>query len=240
MRVDDFFSRMWLRNALRRMILPVPVILKRLAAPRWVFILGMWFFVGLGVVPRRSSLRRRCVRRSAVSLVGGSWSRRRLGRSRRLRWPRRLSAMVSASVGLGRVGRLGGLGSVVAASASRCSRPRGRLGLLVGSEHHDHVATVELGDDLDPAGVAPRLGDVVEDAACPSSGCCISRPRNMIVTLTLWPSLEELLDLAGLGVEVARADLRAVLHLLDGRRSCSCAGTPWPSARPRTCTCRSP
>src|SRR4051794_17514037 len=40
-RTLDFFSRMWERKALRRMILPVPVILKRLAAPRSVFILGI-------------------------------------------------------------------------------------------------------------------------------------------------------------------------------------------------------
>src|SRR5688500_1774684 len=40
-RTLDFFSRMWDRKALRRMILPVPVILKRLAAPRSVFILGI-------------------------------------------------------------------------------------------------------------------------------------------------------------------------------------------------------
>src|SRR4051812_23426172 len=32
---------MWLWNAFRRRILPVPVTLKRLAAPRWVFIFGM-------------------------------------------------------------------------------------------------------------------------------------------------------------------------------------------------------
>src|SRR5947208_7720367 len=32
---------MWLRNAFRRMSLPVPVTLKRLAAPRCVFIFGM-------------------------------------------------------------------------------------------------------------------------------------------------------------------------------------------------------
>ena len=43
-------SRRCGRNALRRMILPVPVTLKRLAAPRWVFILGI---VGLSCVAGR-------------------------------------------------------------------------------------------------------------------------------------------------------------------------------------------
>src|SRR6478609_3740997 len=32
---------MWLWKAFRRRILPLPVTLKRLAAPRWVFIFGM-------------------------------------------------------------------------------------------------------------------------------------------------------------------------------------------------------
>src|SRR3954468_13296299 len=40
-RRDDFFSRRWARFAWRRRIFPVDVILKRLAAPRCVFILGM-------------------------------------------------------------------------------------------------------------------------------------------------------------------------------------------------------
>src|SRR5256885_16494425 len=40
-RLLGFFSRRWARNAFRRRILPVPVTLKRLAAPRWVFILGI-------------------------------------------------------------------------------------------------------------------------------------------------------------------------------------------------------
>lgn len=33
--------RMWLRKAENRLIFPVPVFLKRLAAPRFVFIFGM-------------------------------------------------------------------------------------------------------------------------------------------------------------------------------------------------------
>src|SRR5687768_12751224 len=41
-RLGAFFSRMWLLLTCRRRSLPVPVILKRLAAPRWVFILGIW------------------------------------------------------------------------------------------------------------------------------------------------------------------------------------------------------
>src|SRR5947209_13683161 len=41
LRFGDFFSRMWLENALRPRTLPVAVILKRFLAPECVFILGM-------------------------------------------------------------------------------------------------------------------------------------------------------------------------------------------------------
>jgi hypothetical protein len=37
----DFLVNIWLENALLRLIAPVPVALKRLAAPRFVFIFGM-------------------------------------------------------------------------------------------------------------------------------------------------------------------------------------------------------
>ena len=49
----------------------------------------------------------------------------------------------------------------------------------------------------------------------PSSGRDCSRPRNMIVTFTLSPCLEEPLDVTLLGLVVVRVDLRAELHLLD-------------------------
>src|SRR3954469_7517138 len=41
LRAGLFFSRMWLRKAFRRRILPDPVTLNRLAAPLSVFIFGM-------------------------------------------------------------------------------------------------------------------------------------------------------------------------------------------------------
>src|SRR3954453_21784714 len=47
-RFDGFGSSMWFMNALRRTILPVPVSLNRLAAPRWVFIFGLLFSSGRG------------------------------------------------------------------------------------------------------------------------------------------------------------------------------------------------
>src|SRR5829696_2897315 len=47
-RVEGFFSRMWFMKACRRRSLPVPVTLKRLAAPRWVFIFGIGLLLGRG------------------------------------------------------------------------------------------------------------------------------------------------------------------------------------------------
>src|SRR6266550_5631869 len=40
-RLEVFFVRMWLLNALKRLTLPVPVSLKRFLAPRWLFIFGI-------------------------------------------------------------------------------------------------------------------------------------------------------------------------------------------------------
>ena len=41
LRLGDFFSSMWLVNALRPRTLPVAVTLKRFLAPEWVFIFGI-------------------------------------------------------------------------------------------------------------------------------------------------------------------------------------------------------
>ena len=57
------------------------------------------------------------------------------------------------------------------------------------------------------------LGEAVEDHP-PRSGCVTSRPRNMIVTLTL-SVRQEALDVALLGVVVVLRDLRAELDLAD-------------------------
>src|SRR5687767_7045033 len=42
LRLDVFFVRMWLLNALWRLTFPEPVIEKRLRAPRWLFIFGIY------------------------------------------------------------------------------------------------------------------------------------------------------------------------------------------------------
>src|SRR3954447_23888772 len=116
-RTLDFFSRMWERKALRRMILPVPVILKRLAAPRSVFILGIGSLLRLLLGFGGGCCG--CGRRRGFGCFGGG---------------RRIACRAGRAVRRGGTG-FGGLGLV---------RPGGRLGPLVRSEDHDHVAPVEL------------------------------------------------------------------------------------------------
>src|SRR5215218_8324831 len=47
LRFEDFLVRIWLFPALRRLTFPVPVIEKRLRAPRWLFIFGICFLYWL-------------------------------------------------------------------------------------------------------------------------------------------------------------------------------------------------
>src|SRR3954447_25752801 len=109
-RTLDFFSRMWERKALRRMILPVPVILKRLAAPRSVFILGLGSLLRL-----RLRVGGGCF---GCGCCGGCCCRCVVVACRRRR------AVGRGCVGFARLGPIG---------------PCGRLGPLVRSEDHDHV-----------------------------------------------------------------------------------------------------
>ena len=88
------------------------------------------------------------------------------------------------------------------------------LGLLVRSEHHRHVATVDAREDLDLGQVLHPLGDLVEDLL--AQFLVVDLPTSehdgQLDPVALG---EELLDLLGLGVEVALPDLGPVLHLLD-------------------------
>src|SRR5690606_14008343 len=101
-RREDFFSRMWFRFEFRRMILPVPVTLKRFLAPEWVFILGM-----VGPLCRfpacRAGERAARGRRGDVAgsdgAGGGSAGRRRFG------------VAVGGGRCVGRLGVLAGLGT---------------------------------------------------------------------------------------------------------------------------------
>src|SRR5262249_42593492 len=122
-RFDGFFSRMWLRFAFRRRSLPVPVILKRFAAPRWVFILGIC----------------RCVL-AWRRLLPATAPARGSGRG--------LAGLVGA-----RGWRGAGGGWVVARGCrfGLLLRPLARrLRTAVGSQHHRHVAPVDPRHDLHP------------------------------------------------------------------------------------------
>ncbi len=200
-RTLDFFSRRWERNAFRRRRRPEPVTLMRFArAPCRSSSSALRQpspsarLVGRGCVP---GLLWWCGHRRVTTL----WCRRRR-RSRlwcrhcccrghrcrcRWRWCRRRPGP-----------RLGPVAVV-----TRVLRRRGLLGPLVRCQHHDHVAAVERGSDSDLP--IPSICSAMRSRIClPSSGWNTSRPRNMIVILTLWPSLEELGHLSGLGVEVTR------------------------------------
>src|SRR4051795_3477480 len=85
-RLVGLCSSRWSRYALRRRILPVPVILKRLAAPRCVFIFGIEFPVSRSDVGRlRGGLRLRLANRIehhdhvATVLLGSRLDDRDLG-----------------------------------------------------------------------------------------------------------------------------------------------------------------
>ena len=187
-----------------------------------------WSAVGWALVDARASGCERRPRRGLGARLGFGRRcarRRRLGRrsARRARW-------CSVSVGLGRRCRCG-----VGGSARRRARPRrglgfalrrarGGLGPLVGGEHHGHVAAVELGDRPRPGRRRRRLSATWSRILLAQLGVVHLPATEHDRDLDLVALAEELLDLAGLGVEVAAADLGPVLHLLDRRRWCSCGG----------------
>src|SRR5690606_4542369 len=108
------------------------------------------------------------------------------------------TCLVRRGVGLGSGLGLGGRG----------------LRALVWCQHHRHVPAVDAGVGLHPADVAHRLFDLVEDLLAELGVVHLAAPEGQ-GDLHLVALGQELLDLAGLGVEVAAADLGAVLHLLD-------------------------
>src|SRR3954452_14308872 len=116
LRVEDFFSNRWFLKALRRVIRPVPVTLKRFLAPVSVFILGIG---ASGLLAGRDGGGPAGGGVGAVGLGGGL----RLLRGAAVGC--RCLALVTS---LWVLRRLGGR----------------RLGPLVGGQHHDHVAAVEL------------------------------------------------------------------------------------------------
>ena len=61
----------------------------------------------------------------------------------------------------------------------------------------------------------PALAATRSSTALPSSRWAICRPRNIIVTFTLFPSPQELPRVAGLELEVVVVDAGTVLHFLE-------------------------
>ena len=90
----------------------------------------------------------------------------------------------------------------------------GLLGPFVRREHHHHVAAVEAALGLDPSRPVGLLGDLVQDPLA-EFGVEHFAASEHDRDLHLVSLVEEPQDLTGLGVEVALADLGAVLHLLD-------------------------
>ena len=167
-RLLDFFSSRCERNALRRRILPVPVTLKRLAAPRCVFIFGI--SSGSVVVVGR---RRRSFHRVAAAVDSACRLRRR-------------------SLGL-----------------LRCL-----AGFFVGCSTIVMLRPSWRGGDSTIA-ISATSSAIRWRIFMPSSGWAISRPRNMIVSLTLLPSPRKRIDVLHLGRVVVLVDLGPELHLLD-------------------------
>src|ERR1035437_6656079 len=88
------------------------------------------------------------------------------------------------------------------------------LSLLVRAQHHDHVATVELGGRFNLGDIDELLDDTVQDLLA-QLGVRGFAPTEHDGDLHLVTFGQELLNEACLGVEVTGSDLRPVLHLLD-------------------------
>ena len=85
---------------------------------------------------------------------------------------------------------------------------------LGGSEHHRHVAAVEVGALLDDGQLGELVGQAVEDHL-PALGVRDLTPAEHDRHLDLVAALEEALDVALLRRVVADRDLRAELDLAD-------------------------
>ena len=188
-RTLDFFSRRWERNAFRRRRRPVPVTLMRLRAPVSVFIFGMAStlsftrLVGRGCVPGLLCWcsGRCCCRRAASS--GAACAGAAVGRCC---WCRCLLPPVRRT-GARRLARVRDPfplwpGSLDAADC---------LARLSGASTMTMFRPSRRGTDSDLP--IPSIWSAIRSRIfLPSSGWNTSRPRNMMVILTLWPSSRNL------------------------------------------------
>src|SRR3954454_10346512 len=216
----DCPSRLWLFIARRRVILPVPVSLKRFFAPLWVFCFGMGVSASFAF-----GLRLGCCLRLGLCCLG-------LGRRLRLRL-RLLRRFLLLRCGRGRLGHCCCLGlcrfghcRLRRCYCHRAVRLRGCFRILcerlVGlqpcrlrrAEHHDHVPPVEQRLGLDLTDLLHILREPQEEVA---SALRMGRlaPTEHDRDLHLRPLVQEPDDVTFLGLEVVDPDLGTELDLLD-------------------------
>lgn len=86
--------------------------------------------------------------------------------------------------------------------------------LLVGSEDHYHVSSIEFRRRLDLCGWTAGFGDAFENLHS-QLGVRYFTPSEHDRDLDFVPVRQELTDLTRLGIEVTASDLGAILHFLD-------------------------
>ena len=112
------------------------------------------------------------------------------------------------------------------AGARRLCTGRARPGrLLVGSDHHGHVAPILLRGRLDRTQLGHVLGEPLQQPE-PQLGAGLLATAEHDGDLDLVPTFEEAHDVALLGLVVMGVDLRAELLLLDHRELLVAAGLP--------------
>ena len=139
----------------------------------------------------------------SVRLDGGSRSGRSVG------WRRRGCRLGASAGAVGSVS----CRSVVGLGRACCSAVAA-WAFLSGASTMVMLRPSSLGKTSTRAGVRPRARRRGRGSACPARGVHLAATEHDR-DLDLVTFAEELLDLAGLGVEVAATDLGAVLHLLD-------------------------
>src|SRR6266702_190364 len=159
---EDFLESRWFSFAWPRISLPFLVTEKRLAAPRWLFILGTGV-VSLLLLCARETFRLVISARSPVP-CGGELAPPHAPQERLRHGNRSRAARQGVRAGAEGAPLLGGENTAI------MLRPSCRAGLSTWA--------------MSTMSVASR-----SSRRRPSSVCAISRPRNMIVTLTLWPCL---------------------------------------------------
>jgi hypothetical protein len=104
-----------------------------------------------------------------------------------------------------------------------CCLQCGGLCTFVRSQHHDHVATVDSWFEFDLSDIGNFFGDAIQDLLAELWAVHLATSEHD-GQLDLVTFSQEVSDLTGLRVEVARADLDSVFHFLDAEVLCFAAG----------------